>query len=105
MNYLKTIKEQLINVEKTRGMRGKVAIDGRALMLLIEDYERMESIERLEHNKVNSDRVRFAMHEAIEAVYRDQHESSDLAMTIIMDCLRPLIEEKHQKRIVNLRFK
>ena len=43
MNFLERLKEDMIDIRNSAGMRRKVAVDAEALFRLIEDYERIDA--------------------------------------------------------------
>ena len=104
MNFVDIIKRTLNDPESHRGFRGKTVVDTEALIQLVKHFDRMESIDRLQHNKKNNESIRHTLAEALEAVYRSQGQESDLTMEIVMHVLKPLIEERHQQKIALIRY-
>jgi len=91
---LKKIKCSLSDIRNQRGMRDKVLIDARALYELIDNFEDMDAVFRVNHASNGDDNIRNVLRYAIEAVYRQQGRSSEMTLMIIMDTLRPLMEER-----------
>ena len=91
---LEKIKYSLSDLRNQRGMRDKVLVDTRALYELIDSFEDMDAAFCVNH-AVNSDvNIRNVLRYAIESVYRQQGRSSEMTLMIIMDTLRPLMEER-----------
>ena len=103
MNYLETIKNNLNDEQKRRGMRDRVTVDSVALRSLIEDYERFDANARamvesqylsIEHN----------LHNILNALYKKNHDSERL-MLLIMDILKPLITERIKSKTIDALYR
>lgn len=96
MNFLERLKSNLNDVRRRAGLEhGRALVDASALHELIAHYERMDSEDRVLHNR-GLVSVEQALFEAITAVYHKQGKSSEKTMEIIMETLLPLIKERHK---------
>jgi len=104
MTPLKRLKKDILEIERRRGMRELVTVNSRALRELLDDYERMESAERVAHNGINSETITVALMDAIEAAYHQNNKNSETTMIVIMDTLKRLAEETRKQRDIEARF-
>ena len=93
MNYLQIIKQALYDEEKRRGCRNQVAVDSRALRLLVEDYERMESFARSSSDTDMHVSLAHKLLNVLTALYHENHDSERL-MLLVMEILKPMIEDR-----------
>ena len=91
---LERIKDSLSDPRNQRGMRDKVLVDARALYELIDRFEEMDAVIRANHTLRDADNIRFVLRDTIRAVYCQQGRSSEMTLMIIMDTLRPLMEDR-----------
>lgn len=98
MNFLETIKREMYNEERRRGLRNKCVVDTDSLRNLIDDYEKFDSFARSESdmhagliNKLSN---------VLYALYCENHDSERLMLTV-MDILRPLIERRLKETTID----
>jgi hypothetical protein len=94
-NVLLNIKRQLENDRNYRGRREMVQVKSPDLLELIENYERMLTVERLEHTPVNRNLNIERLIDAIKAVFHN--ESSDTVQLIFAETIAELIRNKREK--------
>lgn len=97
MSFLKKIKADLRNEEKMRGMRGKVTVDTKSLMELVAHFESLDSYHRSTSYDFKREVAARQLGELITTVYRLESKNSEKTLMIIMDTLRPLMEERHKE--------
>ncbi len=104
MRPLDRLKADMLDMQRRRGMREKVVVDSRSLRELLDDYERMESVERLAHNQHNYEMANHLLHDAIAASYHQSGRDSERTLLVIMDTLKQLIEESRKAREIDAVF-
>ncbi len=94
MNYFKTIKTNMKEVRNRMGMGDKCLVDSKALRMLLDDYERMNSHMKA-HSEYDYATLEHNLRNHLHALYlyTRNHDSEEL-MLMIMDMLKPLIEER-----------
>jgi hypothetical protein len=98
MNFINQIKHAIEEQRFSHGPRGKTLVPTRALVELINDHAKMDSILRIEHIKDdNNCSPQQLLVEALESVYRNNDRQTDAMMLIVLDTLKPLIVEKHKQ--------
>lgn len=102
MNFFQRIKSDLNTFEKRMDLRNQVIVDSKALRLLLDDYEALDtqarclSEERFVDFKTMLDRT-------LHALYARDHDSERL-MLLVMDILKPLIEQRLHERVMDKAF-
>ena len=104
MNFLKQIKEDLNNPRNRHGMRDKVLVDVKSLRELIDNFESMDAEYRALHPDSRMLTINHQLHQMIEAAYQKQGKNAETTLMLIMDTLRPLMEEKHKELEAMHRF-
>jgi hypothetical protein len=93
MNFLEEIKSSLTNDEKRRGLRQQVTVNSRALLELIQDYERLDSYMRCVYeDKDNFVPLETRLHNVVTAMYHGR-SSEDSLLLFVVNVLAPLIKE------------
>ncbi len=93
MSFLQTIKNALHDERGQRGRRGYNVVPTRALIELVEHFERVESQQRLAHNRKHVPEPARILAESLIASYHTLKDEGALFL-FIMDVLKPLIEER-----------
>jgi hypothetical protein len=88
MNFLKHLKDQAF--DHRYGNRDQVSVNRRALIDLINQFEREDSAERA---AVDTRNLNINLSHAIEAVYRN-NKCTETTLLIIMETLGQLIKER-----------
>lgn len=100
MDFLSRIKKDLYDARRQQGLRDKTMVDTRCLMELIERFEVMDNEERLRHGSGHIG-LDHHLHNAVLAVYHAKKRNAEETMLIVMETLKPLIEEN--RRMINLK--
>lgn len=96
MTFLDQVKADMGDYRKRAGLHGNALVNARALQELIDDYERMDSANRVSHNSKSAPPYQILV-EAITAPYREQGKNSERVLEIIMETLLPLIQQKRME--------
>ena len=88
MNFLKHLKDKAF--DRRYGNREQVTVDRKALLDLIEHFERLDSADRAQ---VDTRDLNENLHYAIEAVYKN-NKCTETTLLIVMQTLEPLIKER-----------
>lgn len=99
MNFLKVIKGNISDQERSRGLRGKVTVNTDALTLLINSHERMDSKLRFEHDSGKFDLNRD-LRLIVEAHSRENGKTSEKTLLIVMDILKELSNENAEEKFI-----
>jgi hypothetical protein len=103
MSFLRRIKEDLNNWDIQRGRGECVYIRRNDLMELIDQYERMESRERIIHERGFCS-VEPMLADAINAIYHEQGRNAETTLLLIMETLKPLIEERYKRGMADAHY-
>ena len=98
MNFLQRIKDELLDPMNTRGMRGKVSVSVKELDSLIYHFEELDSYARAVHKETSKLHINEQLHRTIHAAYYQQGKNAEITLMIIMDALRPLMEERYEQQ-------
>lgn len=106
MNFLKRIKQTLVNTERQRGLRDNVLVDRRCLMELVDRFDELESFDRFKYAvKDKRGPLHLVLKETLEALYKNDSRDASKTMVYVMDILRPVINERikleETERIIN----
>lgn len=104
MNFLQRIKADLNEPRNRQGMRDKVIVDARSLRKLLEHFETMDTTERALHPESRKLEINHQLHNLIEAAYHRQGKNAETTLMLIMDTLRPLMEERYKEQEAIYRF-
>lgn len=98
MSFLTRIKEQMTDPRwGNRHGKHRVLVAGADLRELIDHFERIDSEMR---SRSHSPTVHETLARAIEAEFHNNGKDGEVSLLVIMDTLKPLIEERHiQKQI------
>ena len=88
MNFLKHLKDKAF--DRSYGNREQVTVDRKALLDLIEHFERLDSADRAQADTRD---LNENLHYAIEAVYKNS-KCTETTLLIVMQTLEPLIKER-----------
>lgn len=97
-NFVKTIKREINDLMNCRGQREKCLVSTRALHALLDDYERLDTYVQatsLDAQRIN---IQQHLHHTIQAAYEQQNKNAETTLMLIMDTLRPLMEERHNQK-------
>lgn len=100
MNFYQKVKQDLLDTERRRGLQEKVAVDSKALRMLLEDYEKIETFVRattvaeMQEGYVS---LHYKLHEIIKALYTKTPDAFGLIREV-MEIITP-IEEIRRKLI------
>lgn len=96
MTFLTRLKEQMSDPRLGNRLgREEVRVSSRALLQLIEAFERLDSEARANHPSPTS-HERLARD--IEAEFHANGKDGEITLLVIMDTLRPLIEQRHKDK-------
>ena len=98
MNFLQRIKDSVNDPKNRCGSRDNVMVDVRSLRELIEHFERLDSTERALHPSSRQLEIEHQLHYLIEAAYHRQSKDAETTLMLVMDTLRPLMEQRHKDR-------
>ena len=88
MNPVDTIKRQMYDEEKRRGLRNQVVVDTPALLELLDRLERIDAFARSMSDDHAS--LQHRLCNVMRALYAENHDSERL-MLLIMDILKPMV--------------
>ena len=88
MNPVDTIKRQMYDEEKRRGLRNQVVVDTRALRELLDHFEQMDAFARSMSDDHES--LKHRLCNVMQALYAENHDSERL-MLLVMDILKPMV--------------
>jgi len=103
MNYLQRLKNELNDPRNCGGQREKVLISTKALRELLYHFESLDSYERATHKEARRRHISEQLHSTICACYQQQGKNAETTLMVIMDTLRPLMEERQKEKEV-IRF-
>ena len=99
---LERLKRQITDFHRQAGQRAYVRVDYRTLMQVLDDYERldahMRSISMMEYGSPAA-----RLDSAIREIYQNEARTSDVTMLVVMDAIRPFIEENEKRRMFEWR--
>lgn len=98
MNFLQRIKDNLNDYRNNHGRRQQVIVDTSALRELIDRFEDLDTECRALHPKARNQAIEKQLHDTINAVYQKQGKNAETTLMLIMDTLRPLMEERHKQQ-------
>ncbi len=90
--WLERLRRELDN-ERQRGLREKVIVNYKNLMAVVDDYERLESLERVAHIVGTDEFINKQLQEVINCLF--QIHGRDATQTII-DVLKATLNEVQQ---------
>ena len=92
MSFLNTIKNALHDERYHRGSRGQTLVNTKALIELIDHFERLDLERRLDCDHTKQDPWRILFH-SLDLCYKLEKDEGKLLL-FIMDTLKPLIQER-----------
>lgn len=99
MNFLQRIKSQMNDPRNGRMGRGQmVRVDSDALSELVHHFESLDTYERATHSEARRQHISEQLHNTICACYQQQGKNAETTLMLIMDTLRPLMEERHKEK-------
>ena len=102
MTFLTRIKEQITDPRMGNNPRKeRVLVNARDLQKLIYHFERIDSEMRaLDHHPS----VHQVLSRAIESEFYNNGKDGEVSLLVIMDTLKPLIEERHKQKQIERRI-
>lgn len=104
MSFLTVIKRELYDERKHAGTREKVLVDTRALWELVSQFEVLDATERALHREQRGLEVTEWLRNLIIAAYQQQGKNSEATLMLVMDTLRPLMEERAKELEITRKF-
>ena len=98
MNFLQRLKEELNDPKNCMGQREKVLVSTKALRELLYHFETLDSYERATHKETRKQHINEQLRHTICASYHQQGKNTETTLMLIMDTLRPLMEERHKEK-------
>jgi hypothetical protein len=102
MGFIERIKEQIIDPRMGNHQRKeRVIVNACDLRELMGHFERIDSEMRsLDHHPS----VHETLSRAIEAEFHHNGKDGEVSLLVIMDTLKPLIEERHKQKLIERRI-
>lgn len=104
MNCFERIKTDLYGERNRRGNRETSVVDTRSLLELLRHYESLDSEARALHPEGRRQEINEQLHHMITASYIKQGKNAETTLMLIMDTLRPLMEQKEKDAAVKARW-
>lgn len=102
MNFLKLVKQDIELSTRYGGNADKVKINARAVVALIEDYERLDST--LRSSASSAADIGTRLHCLVSELFHAKNSNSDDVLMEVMCLLEPLILERRKLRGVAARM-
>lgn len=99
MNFLKHLKDKAF--DRRYGSREQVTVDRKALLDLINHFERLDTAERAQ---IDTRDLNRNLSYAIEAVYKN-NKCTEKTLLIVMGTLEPLIKERLKENELKSMFR
>ena len=95
-NPLERLRSDLQNPRNSQGMRQACVVDYKALVELLDGYERFDSDARSAQDIYAP--LERRLHDAITAMYHNQRKNGERTLTIIMQTLADLMTENQNRQ-------
>jgi hypothetical protein len=97
MSFLKHIKRDMNDPYNYRGLpKNKIMVDYNDLKRLLECFEQLDNEKRAINAFYNKENygLDYVLSEVIKGLYHQKGKNSEVVLLVIMNTLKPLIEEK-----------
>jgi len=102
MNFLKSIKSQIYDPRMgNHSHKERVLVNTRDLRELIDNFEKLDTDARSAHE---GQPLNQRLAHTLEAVFHQNEKDGEITLLIIMETLRPLIEERRKQKIIEKKY-